>query len=156
MIHGRVAVESLTEQHLREAWDIQSRRNVSEDGGVGMAISRWVNSTRPEASLADRFIELRIALEALYLDRNRNTEMGFRLATHGALYAGGTIEERRRNHETLRKAYDQSSRAVHAGTLKDSSEAVLEKAQDLCREGIVKRLRGGDAPNWSDLILGAE
>ena len=121
-----------------------------------MAIRRWMNSKRPESSLADRFIELRIALEALYLDGKSNTEMAFRLATHGALYAGGTIEERRRNHETLRKAYNQSSRAVHAGTLKDSSENVLKKAQELCREGIIKRLREGDVPDWSDMILGAK
>ena len=155
-IHGGVAVESLTEEHLREAWDIQCRRNVRKDGAIGMAIGRWVNSKRPESSLADRFIELRIALEALYLDGKSNTEMGFRLATHGALYAGGTIEERRRSRETLREAYNLSSRAVHAGTLKPSSEGVLKKAQEICREGIVKRLREDDAPDWSDLILGAE
>ena len=156
VIHGGVGVESLTEEHLREAWDIQSLRNVRGDGGIGMAIRRWVNSKRPESSLADRFIDLRIALEALYLDGKSNTEMAFRLATHGALYAGGTIEERRRNYETLRKAYNLSSRAVHAGVLKGSSEGVLKKAQDLCREGIIKGLRGGDAPDWSDMILGAE
>ena len=156
VIHARVAVESLTQQHLREAWEIQNLRNVGEDGGIGMAISRWVSSTRPEATLADRFIELRIALEALYLDQKNHTELAFRLATHGALYAGGTIEERRRNHGTLGEAYKLSSRAVHAGTLKASSEAVLKKAQDLCREGIIKRLRGGAAPDWSDLILGVK
>ena len=84
--------------------------------------------------------------------------MAFRLATHGALYAGGTIEKRRRNHEVLRKAYNLSSRAMHAGTLKDSSEnkGVLKRAQHLCREGVVRRLRRDEAPNWTDMILGAE
>lgn len=159
VIDGRVRAGALTQEHLRNAWDVQSRRNSGKGtGGIGTAIRRWVNSKRPESSLPDRFIELRIALEALYLDGKGNTEMAFRLATHGALYAGGTIEERRRNHETLRKAYNLSSRAVHAGTLKDSSETkgVLKKAQDLCREGIVKRLRGEEAPNWTDMILSAD
>ena len=80
----------------------------------------------------------------------------FTQALHGALYAGGTIEERRRNHETLRKAYNLSSRAVHAGTLKASSEGVLKKAQDLCREGVIKRIGESDVQDWSDIILGAE
>ena len=159
VIDGRVVAELLTQEHLRVAWDIQSLRNGGKGKkGIGMAISRWVNSKRPESSLADRFIELRIALEALYLDGDSNTEMAFRLATHGALYAGGAIEERRRNHETLRKAYKLSSRAVHAGTLKDLSEikGVLKRAQDLCRKGIVRSLRGDEAPNWTDMILGEE
>ena len=117
-----------------------------------------MNSKRPESSLPDRFIELRIALEALYLDGKNNTEMAFRLAINGALYAGGTIEERRRNLKTLREAYNLSSRAVHAGTLKESSQnkGVLKRAQDLCREGIVRRLREDKDLNWTDKILGAE
>ena len=159
VIDGRVVVELLTQEHLRIAWDIQNLRNGGKGKkGIGTAISRWVNSKRPESSLADQFIELRIALEALYLDGESNTEMAFRLATHGALYAGGAIEERRRNYEALREAYKLSSRAVHAGTLKDSSEikGVLKRAQDLCRKGIVRSLRGDEAPNWTDMILGVE
>ena len=73
VIHGGVGVESLTEEHLREAWHIQSLRNVRGDGGIGTAIRRWVNSKLPESSLADRFIELRIALEALYLVLGKKT-----------------------------------------------------------------------------------
>ena len=104
----------------------------------------------------DRFAKKWGFLPKHYLDGKSNTEMAFRLATHGALYAGGTIEERRRNHETLRKAYNLSSRAVHAGTLKASSEGVLKKAQDLCREGVIKRIGESDVQDWSDIILGAE
>ena len=116
-----------------------------------------MNSKRPESSLPDRFIELRIALEALYLDGKSNTEMAFRLATHGALYAGATTQERRGNHEALLEAYKLSSRAVHGGTLKDSAEnkRVLKRAQDLCREGMVRSLREDEAPNWTDMIVGA-
>ena len=159
VIDGRVRAGSLTQEHLRDARDIQSCRNSGKGkGGIGTAISRWVNSKRPESSLPDRFIELRIALEALYLDGKNNTEMAFRLAINGALYAGGTIEERRRNLKTLREAYNLSSRAVHAGTLKESpqNKGVLKRAQDLCREGIVRRLREDKDLNWTDKILGAE
>lgn len=123
---------------------------------MGTAISRWVRSTRPEASLQEQFIDLRVALEALYLDGRSNTEMAFRLATHGALYAGGTIEERHRNHQALRKAYNIASRAVHAGTVEDSdaNRELLKTVQDLCRTGIVKRLAEDREPIWTDIILG--
>ena len=114
-----------------------------------------MNSKRPESDLLDRFIELRIALEALYL-KDRAGEMKFRLTTYGAWHLGGDLDERRKYHDTLRQTYDLASKAVHAGTLENTPEnrELLKTAQDLCRDGILKRLKEGQEPNWNDMILG--
>ena len=157
VVEDRLPEASFTETHLREAWEIhQQRINRQANDGIGTAISRWVNSKRPEASLPDRFIDLRIALEALYLDGKSRAEMAFRIATYGAWHSGGSVEDRCRNHAALRKAYNLSSAAVHAGRVKDSEEnrELLKTVQRLCRAGIIERLKEDSRPDWTRRILG--
>ena len=112
-------------------------------------------------SIADRFIDLRIALESLYLKDFPNgyrQEMRFRLALFGAWYLGTDFGDRKRILKRLREAYDAASGAVHSGDLDFSVEnqKLLSDGQDLCRRGILKLLSEGPPPNWGDLILGAE
>ena len=149
----------ISQEQLQHAWNINRQRDpIKEKQGLGTAISRWVNSKRPESNLADRFIDLRIALEALYLTRDRAGGLSFRLSTHGALHLGQDIHERRRYYKTFRKTYNIGSKAIHAGTLEDTPEnqGLLTIAQDLCREGILKRLSEEKEPNWGDMILGVD
>lgn len=121
---------------------------------LSLAIRRWMLSKR-HTSLADQFIELRIALEALYLE-NAGSELGFRIANFGAWHLGADFDQRRKHLEVLRRAYSLSSRAVHAGEVKDTAENVklLTAAQDLCRDGILKRLSEDAEPNWVEMSLG--
>ncbi len=69
---------------------------------------------------------------------------------------GGTVDERREVRETLRKAYDDASRAIHAGELKHTKQdkQLLPTAQAFCLRGILKRLEESEAPAWDELILG--
>ena len=131
--------------------EVESQRDLST------AIHRWINSKSEETMFVDRFIEIRIALESLYL-RERAGEMRFRLAITGAWHLGRNLEERRDYYKLLRTAYDRSSKAVHAGDIEDteSNRRLLARAQDVCREGILKCLSEPEKPNWDDLILGAE
>ena len=110
---------------------------------------------RPESTLVDKFVDLRIALEAVYLERLEG-EMGFRLATYGAWHLGESAAERREYAGVLRKAYHTSSRAVHSGELSETAEArdLLTRAQNLCRSGILKRLSEKVEPKWDEIILG--
>ncbi len=58
--------------------------------------------------------------------------------------------------KTLRDAYDFDSMAVHAGTVKTTADRdLLKTAQDLCRNGILKRLMEERTPDWNQMILGA-
>ena len=146
------------QQHLERAREIHMERHengsVPKRQDVELAISRWLKS-KSSTSEADKLIELRIALEALYGRRAMN-EKGFRVSTYGAWHLGESVEERRRIRETLRKAYDDASRAIHAGELKHvkQDERLLPLAQALCLKGILKRLGESETPAWDELILG--
>ena len=112
-----------------------------------------------DAKLEDRYIDLRVALEAIYLQdfmNERSQEMRFRLALFGAWHLGEDFQERRSIRKALRAAYDMASTAVHEGELPNSVEPTLSTAQDLCRRGILKLLREGPPDNWGDLVLGAD
>ena len=79
----------LTQTELEEAWELQCRRTGRKaQDGIGTAIGRWVKSKRREASLEDRFIDLRIALEALYLDGDRERYKSRRIANRGGMVCG--------------------------------------------------------------------
>ena len=147
----------LTQFEFEEAWKLHRQRiDRKANDGIGTAIGRWVNSKRPEATLRDRFIDLRIVLEALYLDGDSGSEKAFRIATYGAWYGAEEIEPRGRIHQALKKAYNVSSRAVHAGEVKDSvaNQELLKTVQSLCRTAIIKRLADEERPNWTKIILG--
>ena len=150
----------MAQAHMERARDLLVRRiagrNSTKD--LDLVISRWMTSKR-RTSYAEQFIDLRIALEALYLNRGeRDGEKSFRIATHGAWHLGTNASERLRYQQTLRDAYNLASTFIHAGEPKNSAktEAVLKTAQDLCRQGILKRLNEPEEPNWNEMILGTE
>lgn len=149
---------TLTKDDLPSVYDVLMKRLDGNRGGraLDIAIKRWMNS-KGRTSLTDQLIELRIALEALYLDNSRS-ELGFRLATNGAWHLGASFGERREFHRTLRKAYELSSTAVHTGEVGHTAENQqwLTAAQALCRKGILKRLNETSPLNWNELILGQE
>ena len=129
-----------------------------------VATERWITSKDLEKSLIDKFIDLRIALESLYLqhigDEKYRGEMGLRLSLCGAWHLGADYEERKSIRKELQDTYHTASKAVHGGNLEDATEIqkLLSGAQELCRRGILKILRDGypSQEKWRDLILGAE
>ncbi|MDE2659716.1 MAG: hypothetical protein OXI45_05850 [Acidobacteriota bacterium] len=149
---------AFTQEDLDKAREIHLVRHGRGSGGnrkeLDQAISRWMKSKRASAA-SDGLIELRIALEALYGKGARN-EKAFRVSTYGAWHLGETVDERRQVRETLRKAYDDASRAIHADELKHTKrdEELLSAAQAYCLRGILKRLAEPAAPAWDELILG--
>ncbi len=135
------------------------------DRKLRLAARRWRRSKRPEARLEDSYIDLRVALDALYLkdfDDERSQEMRFRLPLFGAWHLSEGVEERRSIRKILRDAYDMGSKAVHGGEVLTEpgagpyrkARAELDRAQDLCRRGILKLLREGPPKDWGDLLLG--
>ena len=119
-----------------------------------LAMNRWIRSKRPGTDL-DKLIDLRIAIEALY-EIGGDNEKAFRIATYGAWHLGETFEKRLEIRETLRKAYRDSSSAVHAGKLKYAAKEpdLVSSAQNVCRDGILKRLKETTRPKWEEIILG--
>ena len=131
----------------------------SSDRKLRIAVERWRRSMRPSLAIVDRLIELRIALEALYLKdfaNEKSQEMRFRLALIGAWHLGETYAKRQQIRNVLRDAYDKASGAVHTGKAPVGADAALMKARKLCREGILKLFREGPPADWGNLILGPD
>lgn len=125
------------------------------------AVSRWLRSMDTNATLDDRFIDMRIALESLYLHdflNDHSQEMRFRLPLFAAWHLGADLSERRQLRKTVRRTYDTASGAVHAGHVESTPEHrdLLRDAQELCRRGILKLLEHGEPDDWGDVILGAD
>ena len=119
------------------------------------AIKRWINSKESNYSITDSFIELRIALESLYLNK-KNSELRFRLASYGACHIGQCFEQRKKIFKTLLDTYNLASNAVHGENIKCNrkNKTLLKDAQDICRKGILKRFSDEEEPELDDLILG--
>lgn len=147
-----------TQNHLSDARRFHRARHA---GGkprenLELAMRRWIGSKRAVTDV-DKLIELRIALEALYEIGGLN-EKGFRIANYGAWHLGRDFEERRDYRAILHSAYDDSSRAVHGGKLKRAAKdpELVSSAQDICRDGILRRLEETERPRWEEIILGKD
>ncbi len=168
-LHTGVAAITPSEQEPPLCPDEEELRWITKalpgaDKELRIALDRWHRSMHPGARLEDRYIDLRVALEALYLkefDDERSQEMRFRLALFGAWHLADGLEQRKSVRKTLRDAYDIASKVVHGGEVLKKPRgdlfrkaiAELARAQDLCRRGMLKLLREGP-PIWGDLILG--
>ena len=126
---------------------------------LDLGIARWRRSRRAIAN-EERLVELRIALESIFLSDDKGVigEKRHRLAMRGAWLLGETFEERQVQFKVLRQAYDFASSVIHAGNLKKDEEEVLaraiDEAQNLCREAILRIVRSKTIPNWSEVVLG--
>lgn len=150
----------LSEEQLSKT--LKSVMSLDSDDTLRIAITRWMRSKDDGAGLVDRFIDLRIALEALYVNQirlsNNHGEIGLRLSLCGAWHLGKDSEDRRNIRKNLNNAYGKSSRAVHTGSISGDGKTLLllSEGQDLCRRGIRKILREGPPEDWMALILGDE
>lgn len=150
---------ALSESEARNAWSLVSKLDIFNTVSLGLhqPIQRWVNSKRTNRPLEDRLIELRIAIESLFLDDNDNSgELSYRLALRAALRLGSDRQQRLDYFDLIKKFYGRASRAVHGGLVKDrdKSEDLLKKAQEMCRVEILNRLVEGEPPHWDDIIFG--
>ena len=136
------ATPNLTEAQLRST--LKSLEKLGSNG-IRIVVSRWMKSKDTDKNLVDRFIDLRIALESLYLKDFLNEysqEMRFRLSLIGAWHLGANFSDRRYIRKRLRDAYDMASKAVHGDDLEFNAknQKLLSDGQDLCRQGILKLL----------------
>ena len=157
-----LSVDDWAVQELNEAIASEALQTLAKPdfNSVRTATSRWMKSKSSRDGLVDQFVDLRMALEALYLRdfANENSqEMRFRLALFGAWFLGSDFQDRKGIRNILRNAYDRASGAVHTGDVELTPEnrTLLVEAQSLCRLGILKLLGEGFPADWGDLVLGA-
>lgn len=147
----------LTKNILEESLQLFGRMQQVWNQELGIAVERWHRSLRPGA-LADRFIDLRIALESLYLSGGGG--MRFQIALCGAWHLGRSAKERRQYYDLLTGAYREASRAVHSGRIENPADrrkqTLLTSAQDACRKGLMRWIKEGRRPSDDalELVLG--
>ena len=113
----------------------------------------------------NQMIDLGIAFEALYVPDRGRGEIRFKLAVRAAWHLGTNKDDRPALMKDFKEIYDWRSKAVHSGkldqTVKFREDSIpvsdfIERAQDLCRESIIKILDDEKFPDWNSLILGGE
>lgn len=131
-------------------------------------IERWIKSKAGDTP-EDQIIDVAIALEALYLsDISEPTELSFRLRLYAAWLLKRDKIQRQKLMKDFTQIYEWRSSVVHNGKLPEkkisrnkkrpyTQEEISEfitKAQNLCRDSILKILEDREFPDWNDLILG--
>ena len=146
----------LSTDHTAAVEELFAKLQANQGAGLAMALRRWMRS-KAQTDVADQFIELRIALESLFL-KDSSGESRFRVASRAAWYLGRSLEERTEHQSTIAAAYEVASRAVHTGAVKNAEDEreLLGAAQGLVRKAILKRLDEPDEPDWGKLVLGGD
>ena len=142
---------------LGRTWELvgELQRRMDTDPRFRIAVGRWEQSATRGASLEDRAVDLRIALESLYFNSDAGA-LGFRLAITGARHLGTSLEERREIRRTLGDFYGLASRIIHGTELnriKNPDTELVKRARRVCRDGILRIVEDKHQPNWSDLVL---
>lgn len=151
---------------VKRLYEFLVNRNSGILKKLKIPIDRWQKSKR-DRDLVDKIIDLGIAFEALYLsDRDGNSELSFQFRLRASWHIGRDKADRETLIDEFKAIYTLRSKAVHTGELPQTvkirkGESVpisefIKKAQDLCRDSILKVLEDGKFPDWNDLILGEE
>ena len=146
---------NLSEESFRRAWTLCSElhRRYHSDQRFKIAVTRWAKAATPGVMNPDRVIDLRIALEALYLDSS-DGELGFRLSVTGARHLRDTLIDRKDARRALADFYNFASRIIHGAPIgEDMDVPLVDIATNLCREGILKIVGEQCQPNWADVLL---
>jgi hypothetical protein len=109
--------------------------------------------------LADRSIDLGIALEALVLhelDGRDRGELRFRLSLRGAWLSGNDSKERAEIQRLLKDVYDLRSAAVHTGIVAPNAKnrQTIGRGADLCNRLIRQVIEAEHPIKWDSLVLG--
>ena len=123
-----------------------------------IAISRWRESMRLSVGFWDQAINLRIALESLYLaDVSNSGEFGFRLSSRCAWHLGDNLAEREKLFSLCRNFYGIASKAVHGNNvrIKDNEVAIVAEVRMICQQGILETILDNKKYEWNKIVIGA-
>ena len=137
----------LTHEGLAQAIDLA---HAIVEHGLGnktrTALDRWTKSLRGD--FADRFIDLRIALEALYAPDGGSGEVSYRLQTRCARHMATSFDERMSIVSDVKDFYNTASRFAHGDLVVPADKPPepkhlrqLERAQQICRDALIKIVR---------------
>lgn len=112
-------------------------------------------------------IDLGVAFEALYLPKDNIDQLSFQFRLNASWHLGKGKADRKMLIDEFKAIYTLRSKAVHNGVVPEeikirkgeepiATSEFIPRAQDLCRDSIMKILEDGKFPDWNNLILGVE
>ncbi len=122
-----------------------------------IAIDRWIKS-KASGSYVDKMIDLRIALEALYV--TSKDDIGKKLRHRASWYLGENPADQQELETEFEAIYNYRSKAVHGGKLDKEVKIqgqrmpiseFIESVQDRCRRSILEIIKDGQFPDWNTL-----
>ena len=132
--------QELSHDQFRLAWRLHSKlaRQKAASARFSTAVTRWMKAIRPDAETTDRFIDLRIALEALFLDKV-TTQTASRLAKSAERALAAHDCGRAFLKSDLKRFYRRASEKIHGGgtRLCQEDSYLLDRGRQICRQGIV-------------------
>ena len=167
-------VEQTEIDKAKRYYKILDNPNSSISERLQIPIGRWIKS-KTSANSVDKMIDLGIAFESLYLPKNKTDQLAFQFRLRASWHLGENKAHRKELIDEFDAIYTLRSEAVHNGKLSPKvkirkgnkviegksvpTSEFIPKAQDLCRDSIIKFLEDGEFPDdeyWKDLILGEE
>lgn len=118
---------------------------------------RKINESICSENLIEKAINLRTAMESLFLDPEANQELSHRVSIRAALLLSDSIQERQEIYKKIKSAYNIGSKAVHTGQIKPKNLGSAEKDLSI---GIilviesVKVIIKKPSINWAKIELG--
>ena len=138
-------------------------RRTEQEKKLIMTALRKFATAKQHQEIENRFIDLCVALEILFLNDNKTHQqlsLSFRL--HGTLLLGGSLIERQQNEKKFHEIYTHRSGAAHAGQIKKtgkhskskstSPSIVFEDFEEAGRISLTKIVYNG-IPDWAALRI---
>ena len=147
-----IHIEAQTTKSLHESF---LKLHSDDQDHLRIAMQK-LNECAVSQDLVQGAIDLRTALEALFLDDNVRGEQRYRLGLRAAIFSGGDIEFRKETQNRMMKAYDLCSAAVHNGRLsyKETNNDLLMWTKKLVRDTLCRMINEGNAkPDWKVMEL---
>ncbi len=150
-------------EEAKHLYQILVKLNSEIQEKLQIPIDRWLKSKGNKDTI-DKIIDLGIALEALYLSEGTREQLTLQFRLRASWHLGKNKKHRKKLIDEFKAIYDLRSQAVHSGEVPKRikmrkgeslpTSEFITKAQDLCRDSILKILEDGEFPDWNDLILG--
>ena len=110
------------------------------------ALDRWTKSL--QGDFADRFIDLRIALEALYAPDGGSGEVSYRLQTRCARHMAKSFDDRMVIVGDIKDFYNTASRFAHGDLVVPAGKSPepkhqrqLERVREIARDALIKIIK---------------
>ena len=136
---------------------IQFQKLTSEDKShLRVPLQKLSECSAGSISSVQGAIDLRVALESIFLGDDAQGEMTYRLGLRAAIFHGGDLDTKISTQKLMKSAYGLCSHAVHKGRLKSNANnsQSLGEAHAIAKSSIIKMIQNGIAkPKWSEIEL---